>query len=59
LRITGGRHARKITSPPGFQGANGNRLGRTTGLAVGSRCSLFVADDQTGTIYRICPGVRP
>jgi glucose/arabinose dehydrogenase len=43
----------------GFQTAGGSRIGRTTGLAVGSRGSLFVADDQTGTIYRIRPGVRP
>jgi glucose/arabinose dehydrogenase len=43
----------------GFQGANGNRSGRTTGIAVGPRGSLFVADDQTGTIFRIRPGVRP
>ncbi len=39
----------------GFQAADGSRIGRTTGVAVGSRGSLFVADDQTGTIYRIRP----
>jgi glucose/arabinose dehydrogenase len=43
----------------GFQTPNGTRIGRATGIAVGSRGSLFVADDQTGTIYRIRPGVRP
>jgi glucose/arabinose dehydrogenase len=43
----------------GFQASNGSRIGRTTGLAVGSRGSLFVADDQSGTIYRIRPGSRP
>jgi glucose/arabinose dehydrogenase len=43
----------------GFQAADGSRIGRTTGLAVGSRGSLFVADDQSGTIYRIRPGSRP
>jgi glucose/arabinose dehydrogenase len=37
----------------GFQDGSGNRIGRTTGLAVGSNGSLFVADDQTGNIYRI------
>jgi glucose/arabinose dehydrogenase len=39
----------------GFQDASGNRIGRTTGLAVGVDGSLFVADDQTGDIYRIRP----
>jgi glucose/arabinose dehydrogenase len=39
----------------GFQSASGNRIGRTTGLAVGVDGSLFVADDQTGDIYRIRP----
>jgi glucose/arabinose dehydrogenase len=39
----------------GFQAADGSRIGRATGIAVGSRGSLFVADDQTGTIYRIRP----
>ncbi len=32
-----------------------NRIGRPTGVAVGARGSLFIADDQTGTIYRIRP----
>lgn len=40
----------------GFQAANGvTRIGRPTGLAVGSGGSLFLADDQTGNIYRIRP----
>jgi glucose/arabinose dehydrogenase len=37
----------------GFQDAHGNRIGRCTGIAVGPKGSLFVADDQTGNIYRI------
>jgi glucose/arabinose dehydrogenase len=39
----------------GFQDGSGNRIGRTTGVAVGASGSLFVADDQTGTIFRIRP----
>jgi len=39
----------------GFQDGSGNRSGRTTGVAVGASGSLFVADDQTGNIYRIRP----
>lgn len=39
----------------GFQDASGARIGRTTGVAVGTQGSLFVADDQTGNIYRIRP----
>jgi glucose/arabinose dehydrogenase len=39
----------------GFQDASGARIGRTTGVAVGPQGSLFVADDQTGNIYRIRP----
>jgi glucose/arabinose dehydrogenase len=42
----------------GFQQSGGARIGRTTGIAVGSRGSLFVADDQTGAIYRIRPTVH-
>ncbi len=33
----------------------GERIGRPTGLAVGPRGSLFVADDANGVIYRIRP----
>jgi glucose/arabinose dehydrogenase len=39
----------------GFQDASGARIGRTTGVAVGPNGSLFVADDQTGAIFRIRP----
>jgi glucose/arabinose dehydrogenase len=39
----------------GFQNGCLARVGRPTGVAVGVRGSLFVADDRTGTIYRIRP----
>jgi len=39
----------------GFQDGSGNRIGRTTGVAVGAQGSLFVGDDQAGVIYRIRP----
>lgn len=40
----------------GFQLPDGTtRIGRPTGVAVGPAGSLFVADDQTGDIYRIRP----
>jgi glucose/arabinose dehydrogenase len=39
----------------GFQNASGARIGRSTGVAVGSQGSLFVADDDSGSIYRIRP----
>lgn len=40
----------------GFQSADGTtRIGRPTGVAVGASGSLFVADDQTGAIYRVRP----
>ncbi len=40
----------------GFQLADGvTRIGRPTGIAVGTDGSLFVADDLTGNIYRIRP----
>lgn len=32
-----------------------SRIGQPTGIAVGPRGSLFVADDRTGNIYRIRP----
>ena len=39
----------------GFQLPSGSRIGRPTGVAVGPQGDLFVADDQTGNIYRIRP----
>ncbi len=40
----------------GFQLSDGmTRIGRPTGLAVGSQGSLFIADDAAGAIYRIRP----
>jgi glucose/arabinose dehydrogenase len=40
----------------GFQQSDGRtRIGRPTGVAVGPSGSLFIADDQTGNIYRIRP----
>ena len=39
----------------GFQDASDNRIGRSSGIAVGPNGSLFVSDDQTGNIYRIRP----
>jgi glucose/arabinose dehydrogenase len=39
----------------GFQSGCLTRAGRPTGIAVGSRGSLFVADDASGAIYRIRP----
>lgn len=39
----------------GFQHTDGSRIGRPTGVAIGPQGDLFVADDQTGNIYRIRP----
>jgi len=39
----------------GFQTGCMSRIGRTTGVAVGPRGSLFVADDYAGAIYRVRP----
>jgi glucose/arabinose dehydrogenase len=39
----------------GFQPSCGNRIGRATGVAVGSQGSVFVGDDQANSIYRIRP----
>jgi glucose/arabinose dehydrogenase len=37
----------------GFQSGCGDRVGRPTGLAVGSQGSLFIGDDDAGVIYRV------
>ena len=39
----------------GFQPSGRKRAGRPTGITVGPRGSLFVADDMRGVIYRIRP----
>ena len=40
----------------GYQsGGSNQRIGRPTGIAVGPQGDLFVADDDTGAIYRIRP----
>jgi glucose/arabinose dehydrogenase len=39
----------------GWQLSDGTRIGRPTGISVGPQGSLFVADGQIGTIYRIRP----
>jgi glucose/arabinose dehydrogenase len=41
-----------------WQAADGRRIGRPTGIAVGADGSLFVADDDAGTVYRIRPTER-
>lgn len=42
----------------GFQLSDGKtRLGRPTGIAVGAQGSVFIADDETGAIYRVRPAV--
>lgn len=43
----------------GFQAPDGERLGRPTGVAIGSQGSLFVADDKASVIYRIRPATTP
>lgn len=35
------------------QGGSPSRAGRPTGVAVGPQGSLFIADDQTGAVYRV------
>lgn len=42
----------------GFQTGCTSRAGRSTGIAVGSKGSLFVADDDAGVIYRVRPSGR-
>ena len=39
----------------GFQTADGTRVARPTGIAVGTDGSLFVSEDEHGGIYRIRP----
>jgi glucose/arabinose dehydrogenase len=39
----------------GFQTGCTARIGRPTGIAIGPRGSLFVADDAAGLIYRVRP----
>ena len=40
----------------GFQAANGiDRIARPTGIAVGAKGSLYIADDQNGRVYRVRP----
>ncbi len=39
----------------GFQPSCSNRIGRATGVAVGSQGSVFIGDDQAGLVYRIRP----
>jgi glucose/arabinose dehydrogenase len=39
----------------GFQSGCRTRIGRPTGIAIGPKGSLFVADDASGEIYRIRP----
>jgi glucose/arabinose dehydrogenase len=60
----GGRPARGVdwnnpqtqwtTFVSGYQnGGTPQRIGRPTGIAVGPQGDLFIADDQTGAIYRV------
>jgi glucose/arabinose dehydrogenase len=39
----------------GFQTGCTSRVGRPTGIAVGAKGSLFIADDDAGVIYRVRP----
>jgi glucose/arabinose dehydrogenase len=39
----------------GFQTGCTTRIGRATGIAVGPKGSLFIADDDAGLVYRIRP----
>ncbi|MGA8533257.1 MAG: hypothetical protein WB615_04025 [Candidatus Tumulicola sp.] len=41
----------------GFE-TTGERVGRPTGLAVGTQGSLFVGDDAAGVVYRVRPNQR-
>ncbi|MDQ6930231.1 MAG: hypothetical protein M3126_06160 [Candidatus Eremiobacteraeota bacterium] len=39
----------------GFANAGGTRLARPTGIAVGPQGDLFIADDYSGSVFRIRP----
>ncbi|MBV8148494.1 MAG: PQQ-dependent sugar dehydrogenase [Candidatus Eremiobacteraeota bacterium] len=65
VAMSGGRPARAVdwndpsrqwqTFVGGFQIGGSQRVGRPTGIAIGPKGSLFVADDSAGVIYRIRP----
>ncbi len=65
VAMNGDRPAKKVdwTNPAtqwtdfvtGFQDGCTSRNGRATGVAVGSRGSLFIGDDDAGRIYRVRP----
>ncbi|MGC1381116.1 MAG: hypothetical protein WA814_08855 [Candidatus Baltobacteraceae bacterium] len=48
-------HAQWSEFLTGFQRSCTDRIGRATGIAVGPKGSLFVADDDAGLVYRIRP----
>jgi glucose/arabinose dehydrogenase len=49
-------HAQWSIFVGGYQaGTSDSRIGRPTGITVGPQSDLFVADDETGAIYRIRP----
>jgi glucose/arabinose dehydrogenase len=39
----------------GFQSSCNTRVGRATGITVGPKGSLFIADDHAGAVYRVRP----
>lgn len=39
----------------GFQTADGSRVARPSGVAIGPQGDVFFSDDQTGSVYRIRP----
>jgi glucose/arabinose dehydrogenase len=41
----------------GFQNGCTSRIGRPTGISVGAKGSLFIADDDAGLVYRLRPHV--
>ena len=46
---------RAIALVSGFQDADGERWGRLADAVAGPDGSLYVADDQSGAVYRITP----